>query len=189
MALVAEGRYIQSDFPLTIRDNTHFRSVIGADMSIGRRIRTSFRVGYAEKTFDISVGKKGFGEPVWNGKLEWDLRRNTSVQMETGRKIYELETANQPNDASKFNINSWISAAWAEQWTDKLSTNTSYTYRDTSFEGREGNEGAQQWIVSAVYQAHRNLKFAIDAAYTMIKDDLDEDISRRTFTFRTDYSL
>ncbi len=189
MALVAEGRYIQSDFPLTIRDNTHFRSVIGADMSIGRRIRTSFRVGYAEKTFDTSIAENSFGEPVWNGKLEWDLRRNTSVQMETGRKIYELETVNQPNDASKFNINSWISAAWAEQWTDKLSTNTSYTYRDTSFEGRGGNEGAQQWIVSAVYQAHRRLKFAIDTAYTMIKDDLGEDISRHTITFRTDYSL
>ena len=189
IALVAEGRYIQSDFPLGTRDNTHFRSVIGADMAIGRRIRTSFRVGYAEKTFDMSIADNSFSEPVWNGKLEWDLRRNTSVQMETGRKIYELATLNQLNDASKFNIHNWIGAAWAQQWTDKLSTNTSYTYRDTSYEGREGNEGAQQLIISAVYQARRNLKFAIDTAYTMIKDDLGEDISRRTFTLRTDYSL
>ena len=189
MALVAEGRYIQSDFPLNIRDNTHLRSVVGADMSIGRRIRTSFRVGYAEKTFDRSIGKNSFGEPVWNGMFEWDLRRNTTVQMETGRKIYELATINQPNDASKFNIHNWISGKWAEQWTDKLSTHTSYTYRETSYEGREGDEGAHQLLVSAVYQARRNLKFAIDSAYTMIKDDLGEDISRRTFTFRTDYSL
>ena len=189
MALVAEGRYIQSDFPLAIRDNTHFRSSIGADMSIGRRIRTSFRVGYAEKTFDKSIAENSFGEPVWNWKLEWDLRRNTSVQMETGRRIYELATVNQPNDVSKFNINNWIGAAWAEQWTDKLSTNTSYTYRDTSFEGRDGNEGAQQLIVSAVYQARRNLKFALDTVYTMLKDDFSEDISRRTITFRADYSL
>jgi len=189
MALVAEGRYIQSDFPMNIRDNTHLRSVIGADMSIGRRIRTSFRVGYAEKTFDTSIAGNRFGEPVWNGTFEWDLRRNTSVRMETGRKIYELATVDQPNDASKFNIHNWISAAWAEQWTDKLSTNTSYTYRDTSYEGRDGNEGAHQLLVSAIYQARRNLRFAIDSAYTLIDDDLGEDISRRTFTFRTDYSL
>jgi hypothetical protein len=109
--------------------------------------------------------------------------------METGRRIYELATVNQPNDVSKFNINNWIGAAWAEQWTDKLSTNTSYTYRDTSFEGRDGNEGAQQLIVSAVYQARRNLKFALDTVYTMLKDDFSEDISRRTITFRADYSL
>jgi len=189
IALVAEGRYIQSDFPMNIRDNTHLRAMIGADMFIGRRIRTSFRVGYAEKTFDTSIAGNRFGEPVWNGTFEWDLRRNTSVRMETGRKIYELATVDQPNDASKFNIHNWISAAWAEQWTDKLSTNTSYTYRDTSYEGRDGNEGAHQLLVSAIYQARRNLRFAIDSAYTLIDDDLGEDISRRTFTFRTDYSL
>jgi hypothetical protein len=189
IALVAEGRYIQSDFPMNIRDNTHLRAIIGADMFIGRRIRTSFRVGYAEKTFDTSIAGNRFGEPVWNGTFEWDLRRNTSVRMETGRKIYELATVDQPNDASKFNIHNWISAAWAEQWTDKLSTNTSYTYRDTSYEGRDGNEGAHQLLVSAIYQARRNLRFAIDSAYTLIDDDLGEDISRRTFTFRTDYSL
>ncbi|MBT5153845.1 MAG: outer membrane beta-barrel protein, partial [Gammaproteobacteria bacterium] len=189
IALVAEGRYIQSDFPMNIRDNTHLRAMIGADMFIGRRIRTSFRVGYAEKTFDTSIAGNRFGEPVWNGTFEWDLRRNTSVRMETGRKIYELATVDQPNDASKFNIHNWISAAWVEQWTEKLSTNTSYTYRDTSYEGRDGNEGAHQFVVSARYYIRHNLRCAIDMAYTKIGDDLGEDVSRRTFTFRIDYNL
>jgi hypothetical protein len=190
MALVVEGRYLQSDFRLSNRDNTHFRSAIGADTSVGRRIQTSFRVGYAEKTFDKSINGDSFGELVWNGELQWDLRRNTSVQMGTGRKIYELTAFDEPSDVSKFNIDNFIRAEWAERWTDRLSTNTSYTYRGTSYEGREGNERGQQWIVSAIYQVHRKLRFAIDAAYTMIKkDDLSGDISRRTFTFRTDYSL
>ena len=189
MALVAEGRYVQSDFPLRFRDNTHLRSVIGADMSIGRRIRTSFRVGYAEKTFDQTIGKNSFGEPVWNGMFEWDLRRNTTVQMETGRKIYELATINQPNDASKFNIHNWISARWAEQWTDRLSTNSAYTYRETSYEGRDGSEDAHQLLVSARYYMRHDLAFVFDIAYTKIEDSLGKDVSRQTITFRIDFNL
>jgi hypothetical protein len=189
MSLVAEGRYSQFDYDLAFRDNTHYRALVGTDLIIGRRIRAILRVGYAEKTFDKSAFGDTFGEPVWSGKLEWALRRKTSVKLETGREIYELATADRPIDITKFNIQDWVRTVWAERWTDKLSTETSYTYRDTSFEGRDNNEDAQQFIVSAIYQAGSNLRFAIDGAYTKKEDDLGEDVSRRTITFRTDYSL
>ena len=163
--------------------------MIGADVSKGRRIRAKLRVGYAEKTLDKSIAGDSFSEPVFSGTLEWDLRRTTSVQMETGRGIYELPTFDRPNDTSKFNIQNWIGASWAEKWSSKLSTVTSYTYRFTTFEGRDGNEDAQQFVVSTLYDFRRNLTFAIDTAYTKIEDDLRDDTSRRTITLRTDYRL
>ena len=109
--------------------------------------------------------------------------------METGRKIYELATINQANDASKFNIHNWISARWAEQWTDRLSTNSAYTYRETSYEGRDGSEDAHQLLVSARYYMRHDLGFVFDIAYTKIEDSLGKDVSRQTITFRIDFNL
>ena len=189
MTIVAEARYDIYDYALNTRDNTLFSAMIGADVSKGRRIRAKLRVGYAEKTLDKSIAGDSFSEPVFSGTLEWDLRRTTSVQMETGRGIYELPTFDRPNDTSKFNIQNWIGASWAEKWSSKLSTVTSYTYRFTTFEGRDGNEDAQQFVVSTLYDFRRNLTFAIDTAYTKIEDDLRDDTSRRTITLRTDYRL
>lgn len=189
VSIVAEGRYDIYDYALDTRDNTLFIATIGADVSKGRRIRAKLRVGYAEKNFDESLGGDSFSEPVLSGTLEWDLRRTTSVEMETGRGIYELPTFDRPNDTSKFNIQNWVGATWSEQWSSKLRTRTSYTYRFTTFEGRAGNEDAQQLLVSTVYDFRRNLTFAIDTAYTKIEDDLRDDTSRRTITLRTDYRL
>jgi hypothetical protein len=189
MSLVAEGRYSQFDYDLAFRDNNYYRALVGTDMIIGRRIRAILRVGYAEKTFDKSTSGNSFGEPVWSGRLEWDLRRKTSILLETGREVYELATINRPIDASKFNIQDWVRTAWAERWTDRFSTRTSYNYRNTSFKGRDNNEDAQQLVVSAIYQAGSQLQFSLDGAYTRKEDDLGEDLSRRTITFRTDYTL
>jgi len=189
MSLVAEGRYSQFDYDLAFRDNNHYRTLVGTDMLIGRRIRAILRVGYAQKTFDESTSGNSIGEPVWSGRLEWALRRKTSILLETGREVYELATINRPIDATRFNIQDWVRTAWDERWTDKFSTKTSYAYRDTSFKGRDNNEDAQQLIVTAIYQAGTHLQFSIDGAYTRKEDELGEDLSRRTITFRTDYTL
>jgi hypothetical protein len=174
---------------MDFRDNNQYRALVGTDVILGRRIRAKLRVGYEQKSFDKSANGSTFGKPVWQGSLEWALRRKSSVRVETGREIFELATVNTPVDTEKFNVQEWIRAVWRERWTDKLLTETSYTYRDTSFRGRNEQESGEQFLISAVYQVSSKLKLAFDGGYTREDSSFGTNLKRRTFTFRTDYSL
>ncbi len=189
MSLVAEVRYNRFDYDLSLRDNDHVRALVGTDMILGRRMRADLRVGYEEKEFDQALGQSSMNEPVWEGTFEWALRRKTHVKVETGRNIFELAPTDSPIDAGKFNIQEWVSASWREKWSDRLSTDTSYTIRETELVGRNNEQDAEQFIVSASYQLSNRLKFAVDGAYTIEQDKRGNDLSRRTLTLRTDYSL
>ena len=189
MSLVGELRYNDFDYDLTYRDNKHVRALVGTDMILGRRIRANVRLGYEEKKFDRSLVNDSISEPVWEGMVEWALRRSTYVKLETARSIFELATTNSPIDTGNFNIQEWVKTSWKERWTDRLSTETSFTLRDTERVGRNSNEDAVQFMVSATYQFTDRWRFALDGAYTKEEDDLGADLSRRTFTVRTDYSL
>lgn len=188
-SLLAEARYHDFDYNLAFRDNDHFRALVGAEVLLGRRLRANLRLGLEEKKFNQSTSDDSFNETVWRGLIEWALRRRTSVKLETGRDIYELATVDRPIDVDKFNVQQWVRTEWQERWTDKFATEASYTIRDTDFKGRESGESAQQLVLSGIYQATSRLKVALDGAYTRQETDFGAEVSRRTFTFRTDYAL
>lgn len=186
LALVAEGRVEDADSTLSFRANNHYQALAGPDVVFGRRIRARLRMGYESKRFDDALSGNSFGEPIWRGGLEWALRRSTSVSLETGREIYELASIDEKVDTSAFNVRDWVKTTWNEQWSSRLKTSASYTYRENSvFGAAPGNEeAAQQLILSAVFRFTDKLRFAIDSAFTR-----ESDSRRRTFTLRTDYSL
>ena len=109
--------------------------------------------------------------------------------MESGRDIYEFANFDSPIDTDIFSVQNWLKTAWKQNWTDSLVTETSYTYRNTDFEGRDNEEDASQVALSAIYQATNRLSVALDSAYTHQKSKIGTSLIRRTFTFRTDYSL
>lgn len=189
MSVVGELRYNDFDYDLTYRDNQHVRALVGTDMILGRRIRANVRLGYEEKKFDKALLNDSISEPVWEGMFEWAMRRSTYIKLETARSIFELATTNSPIDTGKFNIQEWVKTSWKERWTDRLSTETSFTIRDTELIGRNNNQDAKQFMVSASYQFTNRWRFAFDGAYTREEDNLGADLNRRTFTLRTDYSL
>lgn len=189
MSLVGELRYNDFDYNLTFRDNHHVRALVGTDMIIGRRIRANLRAGYEEKTFDRALLNDSINEPVWEAMVEWAMRRETYLKVESAKSIFELVTTDSPIDVGKFNIQEWVKASWRERWTDRLSTETSYTIRDTELVGRNNSEDARQFKISASYQFTNRWRFAFDGAYTTEEDERGSDLSRKTFTLRTDYSL
>lgn len=189
LSLLAEARYQDFDYNLAFRDNDHFRALLGAEFVFGRRLRANLRLGVEEKKFDQSKADDSFSATVWRGLVEWALRRRTSVKIETGRDIYELATVDRPIDVDKFNVQQWVKTEWQEKWTDQFSTAASYTVRDTDFKGSDNSELAQQFVLSGTYNATNRLKVSLDGAYTRRDSDLDQEVSRRTFTFRTEYSL
>jgi len=190
LSLIAEGRYQSFDYDLPYRDNRHSEALVGTDLVIGRRLRARVRLGYETKDFDEGINGTSFGEAVWRGYLEWALNRRTKVTLETGREFYEYSYTDRPIDATQYNIRDWITAAWREDWSNQLSSQTSFTYRDADVEGLEGfGESAQQLIVSIVYRLSENIRFALDGAITRQDSQQGDDYNRRTFTFRTDYSL
>ena len=190
MALVAESRFQNFDYDLAFRDNDHFQALVGSDMVLGRRLRARLRAGYEGKDFDNGVASSSFSEPVWRGSLEWAIRRNTTVKLETAREVYELARTDRTVESGEFNVRDWIRTTWNENWSDRLTTTASYTYRETNVEGSDDfGESAHQMIVSAVYKLTDNIRFALDGAFTKQDSDIGNDFIRRTFTFRTDYSL
>lgn len=189
MSVVGELRYNDFDYDLRFRDNQHIRALVGTDMIIGRRIRANFRAGYEEKTFDRTLFNDSISEPVWEAMVEWAARRETYIKVESARSIFELVTTDSPIDTGKFNVQEWVKASWRERWTDRVSTETSYTIRDTELVGRNNSEDARQFMISASYQFTNRWRFAFDGAYTTEEDERGADLSRKTFTLRTDYSL
>ncbi|MBT4160565.1 MAG: outer membrane beta-barrel protein [Gammaproteobacteria bacterium] len=190
LAWVAEGHYQHFDYDGRFLDNNHYRALAGPDLIFGRRIRARIRVGYEGKKFDGDVANASIQESVWRGSMEWALRRKTTVKFETGREVYEVASTEQLKDAEQFNVRDWITTGWSEAWSDKLSTEASYTYRDTSvIGGTGGSDKAQQLVISAAYRLSDKLKFVLDGAFTRHDSTLRNDLIRRTLTFRTDYSL
>jgi hypothetical protein len=114
------------------------------------------------------------------------MRRTTLLNFETGREIYEDTAINELVDTSVFNIRDWVKASWRENWTDRLFTETSLVYRDISLKGNDTSDSitGHQLLLSAAYRFTDKVLFAFDSAFTD-----DDDVRRKTFTFRTDYSL
>ena len=188
-ALVGEAKYQRFDYEQSFRDNTHYRALAGVDLVLGRRLKSKLRLGYEQKSFDLSIQGNSIGETVWDGAVEWALRRSTSVSLETGRDIFELATVDRPIDAAKFNIQSWIKTGWRQQWSEKLMTEASYTWREIDFEGIDNREQATQLLLTADYQLTNHWTLSLDGAYTHQESDVGADLRRRTFTFRTHYAL
>ncbi len=127
-----------------------------------------------------------FDKAVWNASVQWSMRRTTLLNFETGREIYEDNAINELVDTSVFNIRDWVKASWRENWTDRLLTETSLVYRDISLKGSDTSDSitGHQLLLSAAYRFTDKVLFAFDSAFTD-----DDDVRRKTFTFRTDYSL
>ena len=185
-ALVAEARYSDYQYDFDFRDNRHVQMLAGSDLSFGRRIRASLRAGYEKKQFEEAVADDFFDEAVWNASVQWSMRRTTLLNFETGREIYEDTAINELVDTSVFNIRDWVKASWRENWTDRLLTETSLVYRDISLKGSDTSDSitGHQLLLSAAYRFTDKVLFAFDSAFTH-----DDDVRRKTFTFRTDYSL
>lgn len=190
LSLVAEGRYQDFDYARDFRDNHQFRALVGTDLIFGRRLHANLRIGYEEKSFtNSSLPNDSLREPVWEGMMQWALRRSTSVKLETGREIFDLANVSDPFQVGRFNVQDWVRTAWNERWNEKFSTQASYTYRDTDFKNRDNGEIAEQFVLTAVYELSNRFKVAFDSAYTIESTDLGADVDRRTFTLRSDYLL
>jgi len=185
-SLVAEARYSDYQYDIDFRDNQHVQMLAGSDLMFGRRIRAKLRAGYESKQFEEAVADDTFGGPVWNASVQWAMRRKTMLNFETGREIYEDAGLNEVVDTSVINVRDWVKASWRENWTDRLMTETSLVHRDISLKGSDTDNGSggQQLLLSAAYRFTDKFLFAFDSAFTR-----DSDVSRKTFTFRTDYSL
>jgi hypothetical protein len=189
LSLIAEAKVQILDYDQPFRDNDHLRALVGVDMVFNRRIRAILRAGYDGKRFKESQTDNTLHQPMWNGVLEWALRRKTTVRFETGREIFEAAANTKPVDTNQFNVRDWIKTAWHESWSNQFSTEASYTFSNTEAKNSDASDVAQQLLLKAVYQFSAKLKVALEGAYTEKSGDFSPDLNRRTVTFTGDYSL
>lgn len=185
LALVGEMRYLDFDYDEANRNYSHSRYLTGTDIILGRRLRAKMRIGY--DSVDSQQGEDT-SEPVWSGMVEWALRRNSFLRLESGRELFDYGSlyASDPGGGDIIEQD-WVRTSWKERWTRRLSTEASFTHRQIDGEARD--EDANQLLVSANYQFTERLRFAVDAAYTQMDRTFEDNFSRRTLTFRADYSL
>ncbi len=185
LAVVGEARRVDFNYEESGFDYVHNRWMIGADLVLGRRLRTNLRVGLDS----IDGENKDTDDVSWRGVTEWAIRRKSIVQLETGRELYNYGSI-FGTDAASFNntvTQDWIRTSWREKWSPRFSTETTLTYRH--IDGEEQDDDATQLQITANYQFTNRLNVALDAAYTQMDRTFEDDFDRHTITLRADYSL
>lgn len=185
LAAIGEVRFVDFDYREDGFDYKHTRYLAGPDVILGRRLRAKVRLGV-----DAVDGRNGNEQEfAWRGMTEWAMRRKSFLRLEGGRELYGYGSIYRTDDTSFDDIvvQDWLRASWKERWSSRLSTETSLTHRRIDGENRD--EDASQFQFTANYQFTDRLKFAIDAAYTRMDRTFEDDFSRRTLTFRADYSI
>ena len=189
LGAVGELEYYDADYNQDVRDNQNLRYLAGMDVMFSRKLRTQFRFGFEERTFDQSVNDDSIRISVWEGSAEWAIRRRTSLGMEINRSFYELPSGPDPIDTGLYNVQDWIAARWNERWTDRLSTEVAIVHRKLDQQGSGIENTANQLMLSATYSVSNKLKLSFDTNITRERENFGGDFSDNSFTLRTDYAL
>ncbi len=165
------GRYrdtqynLQTDDAGARRDSEDIEAGIGARLDFSRILRSTFRVGYAERSLENSTFSD-FDTLTYNANLIWEP--TTLLAFDFGALRFIRETTQ--TDVSAI-VQSELYAAATYELTPAIYLHPKLSYIERDFKGGT-EEGLEQYEaeVEMTYEINRNLYAALNYHYTTIQD-------------------
>lgn len=116
--------------PAVKLDSTERKFNIGVTWEAAAKTTGTFKVGHVKKDYDSSA-LSDISKAGWEGQIQWKPLTYSTVNFSTGKQPGESTIGNASLD-SKFNV------SWNHAWSSQLSSDVSYGYTATDYQGNAG---------------------------------------------------
>lgn len=159
--LLIHAGMMRSDYtaPTSTLDNTVYTVNAGVKWEATAQTQGMFRLGYSVKNMWLP-GLNDTKGMTWDAAVRWSPLSYSNVDISTGR------TFNDPLAGGNAIINSYYSARWAHDWTDRITSTISGGYVTDSFNGTARRDQISSLGLGLSYAMRRWLTFGADYTYS-----------------------
>jgi hypothetical protein len=163
-------------------DSTEFSLQPGFELITSRRLTARALVGYTSRQSD--QGKEGLEDISWSVDMDWKPTRPTTLGLELAREMRDAIQGNGTGSVGEFGIQQYGRVNWQQRWSQRLTSDVSFAYRQLEFSGMDDDQ-TMQVKLGARYRLSPDLTIRSDGSFTNQRDDFN----RWTLTFSADMKL